>query len=199
MTIIGLCGKMGVGKDYIATKYIIPFIESNLKQRCLQLALADQIKVSVMSKKGVPYEDVYVQKTNETRRLLQQEGTENGRNTIGKDIWVKYLDSWCKVFSARGIDHFVICDVRFKNEIDYIKSRNGVIIKVVAPQRNEKRLTEESCGNNNVYVKMKEHESERDLDDLSDDAFDIVLNNEPGSLKVDQLWSQLQQKITKED
>lgn len=196
MTIIGLCGKMGVGKDYIATNYIIPIIETHLKQRCLQLSIADQIKANVMSKNNVPYEDVYVRKTDETRRLLQREGTENGRNIIGKDIWLKYFDNWCKIFAGRGIDHFVVCDVRFMNEVEYIKRMNGVIIKVDAPIRNNNRLMQESNGNQEIYNKIKSHESECNLDELNESVFDIVIRNEEEELDIETLKQRLIRKIS---
>ncbi len=190
MTIIGLCGKMGVGKDYIATNFIIPIIEQ-LNKRCLQLSFADQIKANVMTKSNVAYEDVYLKKTYETRRLLQQEGTDYGRNVVGQDIWITYFDNWCKIFSGRGIDHFVVCDVRFTNEIDYIRSKNGIIIKINAGIRNEKRLLQESKGDQSVYDRIKNHESECNLDGLKDSDFDIVVNNDQGSLEVEKLKNQL--------
>lgn len=180
MMVIGLCGKMGVGKDYIATNYIIPIIEQQLKQRCLQLSFADQIKANVMSKNGVAYDDVYVRKTDETRRLLQQEGTENGRNILGEDVWITYFDCWCKILGGRGVDNFIVCDVRFRNEVNYIRSKNGIVIKVRAPTRNNNRLMQESKGDQRIYDRIKNHESECDLDGLPDSAFDIVVNNDSG-------------------
>lgn len=195
MTIIGLCGKMGVGKDYIATNVIIPILEKKFYQRCLQLSFADQIKANVISKNNIAYEDVYIRKTEETRRLLQREGTDNGRNIIGKDVWVKYFDSWCKIFSGRGIDHFVVCDVRFQNEVEYIKSRNGIVIKIDAPTRNNVRLLQESKGDKIIYDKIRSHESECNLDGLNDNDFDIIVNNDGDGLDVDKLKNQLVKKF----
>jgi hypothetical protein len=195
MTIIGLCGKMGVGKDYIAAKYIIPIIEQKMKQRCLQLSFADQIKANVMTKNNISYEDVYVRKTDETRRLLQREGTENGRNIIGKDIWIKYFDNWCKIFTERGIDHFISCDVRFCNEIEYIKNMKGIIIKVEAPSRNQSRLMQESKGDLEIYNRIKSHVSECNLDDLDDSVFDIIIKNEKDELDAEMLERRLVKKL----
>ena len=89
--IIGIAGKMGCGKDYVCNNIIVPLLKTNGKN-FLQVSFADQIKVNVMTKQNIKFHDVYVSKTNDTRRLLQMEGTENGRNVLGKDIWIKYFD-----------------------------------------------------------------------------------------------------------
>jgi hypothetical protein len=175
--IIGLCGKMGSGKDYIAAKYIVPWLkEQGLNY--LRLSFADQIKVNVMAKHQIPFDDVFVNKNQTTRVLLQQEGTENGRNVLGKNVWINYFDTWCQVFASRGVDAIVACDVRFKNEACYIKAQGGILIKVVAPARNEKRLQTESCGSHATYAKLCHHSSECDLDDLEGNLFNMILNND---------------------
>ena len=173
--IIGLCGKMGSGKDYIASKYIIPFLQSN-SVNCMQWSFADQIKVNVMAKRDIAFQDVYVNKTKATRTLLQQEGTENGREIVGKDIWINYFDAWRQVLTSRGVRALITSDVRFSNEADYIKSQGGMLIKVIAPGRNEQRLQHETGGNVEDYQRIKGHASECDLDLYSD--FDLVINND---------------------
>jgi hypothetical protein len=178
--LIGICGKLGVGKDFITTNYIIPLLEKR-GGKYLQLAFADQIKVNVMSKKNIPYEDVYENKTTESRILLQNEGTEE-RNRIGQNIWTDYLDNWIKVFKSRSIEHFIISDVRFRNELDYIKKNNGILIKIIAPKRNLKRLMNESNGNQEVIDQISSHRSECDLDNVDDSMFDIVIYNDPGQI-----------------
>lgn len=187
--IIGLSGKMGSGKDYIASKYIIPFLQSKAVN-CLQWSFADQIKVNVMAKRKIAFKDVYIHKTKATRTLLQQEGTENGREVVGKNIWINYFDAWRQVLTARGVEALITSDVRFTNEADYIKSQGGILIKVAAPGRNEQRLQTEAGGNVEDYQRIKSHASECDLDSYSD--FDLVINNDFNqTIDEDQLYNLL--------
>lgn len=196
MTIIALCGKMGSGKDYIAHTYIVPYITARLKQTCLQWSFADQIKVNVMAKHDVSFQDVFLNKTDASRRLLQHEGTENGRDVQGQDVWIRYFDNWTKLLSTRGIQNIVTCDVRFKNEVEYVKSNNGVVIKVVAPARNAERLSNESKGNLSLRKSLQTHSSETDLDDMSEDQLDFVIHNDPGDeLDVAALYTCIRRRL----
>jgi phosphomevalonate kinase len=195
MVLIGLCGKMGCGKDFLANRYIIPFIEKTLQQRCMKFSFADQIKVNVMTKGNIAFDDVFTQKTEVTRSLLQEEGTESGRNVYGKDIWVDYHKSWSKVFESRGVQNIITCDVRFKNEIDYIRNANGILIKVVAPTRNQARLEQETQNDVISIQKIKQHESERDLDDVDDSVFDVVMRNDTDSSDLKNDIAKLQQLL----
>lgn len=176
--IIGVTGKLGSGKDYITNNVIIPVLEK-MNYRYLQCAFADQIKVNVMTKNNISYEDVYENKTKESRRLLQFEGTEIGRS-YNRNIWVNYMDNWMKVHSSRGINVFVISDVRFKNEYEFIKNNSqiGLVVKIVAPKRNESRLLKESNGDMEVYNSISKHASECDLDDYLNDKYDMVICND---------------------
>lgn len=178
--IIGIAGKMGCGKDYVCNNVIVPLLKTNGKN-FLQVSFADQIKVNVMTKQNIKFEDVYVSKTNDTRRLLQMEGTENGRNVLGKDIWIKYFANWISVYKSRGVDTFICTDVRFQNELDYIKGFGGIVIKIDAPTRNLNRLIQESNGNETTLQSLRSHPSECDLDDIPNDYYDLVIKNDPGN------------------
>jgi IS5 family transposase len=112
-------------------------------------------------------------KTPEIRDLLQLEGTEKGRNIHGEDIWIRYIKAWSELHMSRGIKYIIISDVRFKNEYEFIKKNGGLIFRMFAPNRNEKRLRKESI-DEKMYEKIKNHQSETDLDDVE---FDIVVNN----------------------
>ena len=149
--IIGIAGKMGCGKDYICNNLIVPLLKKQ-GLSFLQVSFADQIKVNVMTKNDVSFEDVYVSKSVNTRRLLQIEGTENGRNVLGENVWINYLDNWITVYKSRGIEHFICTDVRFKNELEYIKKSGGIVIKIDAPERNYLRLYRESEGNRIILL-----------------------------------------------
>jgi len=176
--LIGLCGKLGSGKDFIAQNYIIPFIQKMYRESCLQVSFADQIKINVMSKHNIPFDDIFEKKNKDTRTLLQQEGTECGRQVYGDDIWIKYFHNWTNLWKYRGIQNLIVTDVRFKNELEYIKNSGGIVIKVVSPHRNEARLQQESCGDDGKYNMIKSHQSECDLDDLEDCVFDLVIHND---------------------
>lgn len=172
--IIGFSGRLGVGKDFIARNVVQPFIERQFPiERPINLAFADQLKINTIIKHNVPFEQVFVKKTNDTRRLLQMEGTEIGRNTYGKNIWIRYMDNWINTWKSRGFTTFLITDCRFKNEIDWIHSQGGVVIRISAPIRSEKKLVSE-YGDTNITT----HQSERDLDNIDDSEYDFVFDND---------------------
>lgn len=167
--LIGLSGKMGVGKDYIAHNILMPYLEKkNIKT--LMIAFADQIKVNTSVKHNINLFDMYDTKNENIRRSLQKEGTENGRDKYGDNIWINYVDKWTDIYSKRGIQAFIIMDVRFKNEAEYIKSKNGLLIRIEAPLRNKERIINEKNS-----LEIQKHISEIDLDDYK---FDNIINND---------------------
>jgi dephospho-CoA kinase len=182
--IIGIAGKMGCGKDYTCNNIVIPVLK-HYNETFLQVSFADQIKINIMTKNDIQFDDVYVNKTKQTRRLLQIEGTENGRDILGKDIWIRYLHNWIKVHESRGTRNFICTDVRFLNEFDYIKKRGGIVIRIDAPQRNMERLLSESDGDSNILKSLQKHRSECDLDNLTDNHFDLVIKNDSGTNILD--------------
>lgn len=174
--LIGISGKLGSGKDFINTNVIIPVLEK-LQKKYLHINFADQIKINVMIKNSINYTDVYEMKTEHSRQLLQKEGTDIGR-TFDKNIWINYLDNWINVYNNRNISTFVISDCRFTNEFEYVKNSSGIMIKVIAPKRNNKRLLQESNGNKEIYNKISTHRSECDLDLLTNNKFDMIIYND---------------------
>ena len=86
---------------------------------------------------GVPYCSLYG--TNEEkqevlrlfnmsgRSLMQIAGTEFGRNMIHPDIWVR-------TFFERHLPPLtVIDDLRFQNELDAVKAKGGLVIRIIRP------------------------------------------------------------------
>lgn len=59
------------------------------------------------------------------RLILQKMGTEACRHGISDNIWITALEK-----RIQGYDDVVISDVRFPNEIDFIRSAGGVIVRV---------------------------------------------------------------------
>ena len=87
------------------------------------------------------------------RELLQLFGTEIGRQ-INPNFWTDVLFS--KFDPER--DNWIVSDVRFKNEAEAIKERNGFLIRI---NRNTESLDN--------------HQSEIDLDNYQ--GFDVVIDN----------------------
>lgn len=59
------------------------------------------------------------------RLALQMMGTEAGRNVFHHDLWIYALERKMTMYS-----NVVIADVRFPNEIDFIKSKGGFVVRV---------------------------------------------------------------------
>lgn len=166
ITVIGLSGKAGSGKDYIASRIITP------RYGYVPFSLAWHIKTSLVGKGAATYEEVFITKPPKVRHLLQHEGTESGRDIYGYDIWLDTAYSWMRlVYEQWGIQRFVIPDVRFPNEVEYIKNRGGRVFRILAPNRVLRSpLTDEA----------RNHPSETALDGYPLDNFDGIIENDIG-------------------
>lgn len=64
----------------------------------------------------------------EIRELLQRLGTECGRELIGDSVWID---------AALGDSHLgynvVVTDVRFENEAEAIRDRDGIVVRIERP------------------------------------------------------------------
>lgn len=173
--IIGVSGKLGSGKDFIVNHLLIPLLEEK-GVNPIRIGFADQLKVNVMTKFNIAYKHVFDDKTPEARRLLQTEGTAEREKD--PDIWIKYVQSWIRVHSNRGVSVFIIPDVRYKNEHTFVKTTpKHILLRIDSPHRNHDRLLNESKGDPDLYEKIKTHPSECDLDETTD--FHLVVKNDP--------------------
>ena len=120
------------------------------------------------------------------RFLLQFIGTNLLRNQLNPEIWVNSLMSEYKSYSipikdlgiGKGFEwgeiypNWIITDMRFLNEMEAVKKRGGITIRVNRPC--------EICGGSGYHKmscpvsKSGEHYSEIALDSA---AFDFVINN----------------------
>ena len=173
MEIIGILGHQGVGKNYIAEEILLKKLDY---KPTLVIAFADHFKVEGISKYDLEYDKVYGKKDFNTRKRLHLIGTEEGRQKFGYDIWIKTIHNWIKVYNSRGIERFIIPDVRFQNEVDWIKSLNGVVLKINAPNRYMARVKEEANNDNEKIKNIINHESENMIDKIKN--YDYVFNND---------------------
>ncbi len=133
--IIGLLGLSGSGKSVIARH----LEEINGRPFVLRCRLAGPIKLMLRAM-GLSRNDVDGPGKKEANPLLQGNtpryamqtlGTEWGRNTIGKNIWIDIL--FYTLEHGRSGDVIIIDDVRFPNEILAIKNKGGVIWRIDRP------------------------------------------------------------------
>lgn len=187
--VLGISGKMGVGKNYISERYLLPQIMEDFRVKYgVQLlpyffSFGSFIKSELYARDPtLTYNSLFHQKTNEIRTRLQEYGTAVGRDTIHKDVWIRHVDLWMQIqkenldtlnhrtdaSSTVMIPMFVIQDVRFENEAKFVESHpNGFVIRIEAPDRHAQRVVTEGCNGNHV--------SETALDTYS---FSYRINNE---------------------
>jgi hypothetical protein len=88
------------------------------------------------------------------RTFLQKLGTEAMREGLHQNTWA---NAFWSDFDEDN-DHWLITDIRFPNEYESVKDRNGIVIKVVR----------------DIEIPKYEHESETALDSY---RFDYVIDN----------------------
>ena len=170
--IIGISGKLGSGKNYV-TENIIQHLLT--PKKTLLLAFADDFKIETITKDNLSYERVFIKKDSESREKLQNRGTKEGREKYGENIWVDTLEQWIRLYSERGIERFIILDIRFINEAELVKKLGGIIIRINAPDRTMDKYIEETNNNHDAIQRISNHISETELDNYT--KFDYYVNN----------------------
>lgn len=194
MILLGVSGKLGVGKNYITENYLVPklieFLSTdNLHYVPYFFSFGTQVKIELYSRDTssyLNYNNLFIEKSNNSRTSLQQYATENGRDRYRKDMWIRSIDMWIKVqmnnldvvnkqLTRKIIPIFVIEDVRFENEYEYIKSNSGILVLVESGYRNFERILKELDNTSNKNSQTI-HESEAGLEHLE---FHLRINNDP--------------------
>lgn len=173
LELFGFSGKMGTGKNYLAEKLFKALLP---RKNTLVLALADHFKVDCCAKDGVKYQKVFVAKDEETRKLLQKRGTEEGRAVYGEDIWIRILEIWIRRHHETGVERVIVTDLRFPNEVEWLKSLGGITFRIEAPERNLDRLRHEAKGDSERMQEIQSHASEIALDGYH--GFDYLIEND---------------------
>lgn len=131
--IIGLSGYARSGKDTIAEILIMNYgfrrlaFADNIRKaiKVLDPILDNGKRVNEMVSE-VGWEKAKAQ--TEMRRLLQVFGTEVGREMFGEDFWVEQVFN--EIINDYTYENFVITDVRYPNEADFIRDRGGEIWRI---------------------------------------------------------------------
>lgn len=176
--IIGVSGKIGSGKTTV-TQYLI----DNLRYEFVERSFAYKVKQIASILCGLPMEDMISQEGKNKRleafggitvgELQQIIGTDMFRQKFSEDVWITSL-----FLDYKPDEYWIVSDVRFKNEADYIRKIGGTLI----------RLEGDPAGVRAASNRNLNHPSETDLDDY--EHFDIVMetsSNELGTLKLKML------------
>jgi hypothetical protein len=134
MTIIGITGNKGHGKDTVADI----LYRNNPKFK--KLSFAGHLKKASSILLNEPLNYFYDEKLKESvmprwgftpRWFLQKLGTDFLRNKIEKDIFIKNM----KYNLEKTNEPVVVTDIRFDNEAKIILDKGGIIVKVDSSER----------------------------------------------------------------
>ena len=106
-------------------------------------------------------------KKEKDRKFLQFVGTEWVRN-IDEEVWIKIL-----IDKTKNFGNFFISDLRFKNELNYLKKNGWICIKI-------KRNSSEDRKNGGCL----EHIIENQLDKIKDSEWDFIIDNNDSEEKL---------------
>lgn len=163
--IIGIAGRAGHGKDTVGAilaDYGYQRVAFADKVREAALAInptvapvrfADFMPFIHLSDVVAAYGWEHAKQFPSVRQLLQRIGTEMGRNVLGENLWIDALYS-----SLDRQQKYVITDVRFENEVEFITANGGAVWFVDRP----------------VYGSASDHASER----LSPAVCDRIIVND---------------------
>lgn len=178
ITIIGISGKIGTGKDH-AARLLRDAIANRPRSpnRPLVFAFASTLKVNTAWSGEVPFEELGDDKTVRGRLALQSQGRAF-KIQHGADAFVRYSELWIRQLRAMNdFDCVVIPDVRFPWELQWIESHGGLVIRLDAPQRNEHRLRQQTNGDKDAMAQIRANLSETALDECT--TFAATINNDP--------------------
>jgi hypothetical protein len=140
------------------------------------------------------------------RLLLQLLGTECGREIIHPNIWVNALFVDYKVIGDNLLEgeirkvrdedliypNWIITDMRFPNELEAVKDRGGITIRVNRFMKTQKGMPKNRRGNYMVSQPTDNHPSETALDNAE---FDYMIDNNG---TIEELIEQVRQILIKE-
>lgn len=125
----------------------------------------DELESWIENEKPLSIDDIEDSYVLTPRLILQLLGTEGGREVIHPNIWIN-----ATIGNLKPEDRAIVTDVRFPNEVEGIKKKGGIVIRVVRPSK----------------ISTSTHPSETSLNDYKD--WDYIITND-GTLE------ELEQKV----
>lgn len=146
LAIVGLSAKVQQGKDHMAK---IIFVRRGF----YRIAFADHLKMQLIAHGEMTWEEAYVTKPQWVRERLQQHGTEETRDVIDTEFWIKALESWVQtVHNYHRISRFIIPDVRFFNELQWVHDNDGIVIRLDSDRKSEEISEDQKAHRSEVLL-----------------------------------------------
>jgi hypothetical protein len=121
LRIVGISGKAGAGKDYVG-QYLRRYGFQNV-------AFAWPLKAECVKQKVGTFEECFNTKPPHVRRWLQDFGVS--MRELEPDYWVNQLDTLIRTLHSQGgLNSFAITDMRFWNELDYVRRNGGKLVRI---------------------------------------------------------------------
>ena len=177
--IIGICGAMGSGKSTLARA--ISYRLNNCVADFFEVSFSSSIKEMVVDLFGRPAKQVFMsaqlnyEKYKQLkhpcgktyRELLQIIGTDFFRS-IYPNVWIDQM----RMLVSDG-DDYVISDVRFQNEFDFVKEQGGLMIGLTRNTQHNSHLSENVLDIVNASDYIIENQ-EFTADQLSEKGIEII-------------------------
>lgn len=150
--VVGICGVARCGKDTVCL--LSQKILEKTKQKVMRAGFADSVKADLhnllVKKVGI---SAYTEDSDEKkliRPLMVEYGTGLMRR-INKEVWINRMEPNLDLAKTLGVSLF-ITDVRYENEVEWIKNNGGKIVHV--EQEGKSAANEEEENNDPVIKKL---------------------------------------------
>jgi hypothetical protein len=185
--------KWAWGSDFEIKKFAgkLKAVGSLLTGIPIEMFEDQEFKKTDLPNEWVYIENGYAARNMTVREFLQKLGTDAMRDGLHKNVWINalYADYKEKLDPYHFKSHinestlkypnWILTDMRFPNELDSVKERDGLTIRI---NRTTFRTTETELGKLSVVnqpevdklLGIQEHPSETALDDAE---FDYTINN----------------------
>jgi cytidylate kinase len=126
--IVGIAGYAGSGKTTVARHLVdsLGYTRLSFATPIRQALMAMGVHESYLT----DHKHIEIPRIGHTARYLMQTlGTEWARATVNRNFWLYLMDN---AITTQPIgNNIVVDDVRFDNEADYLRRKNGIIINLV--------------------------------------------------------------------
>lgn len=133
-SLLGLAGRAGAGKDTVAGLLHDCIWGENGGAGIVCTSFAGPLKAGVESMFGIPAAGLTREEKEapvpwlgkSPRYIYQTLGTEWARSLLGEDVWVRCMER--RILTRGGPrEHWIITDVRFPNEVAFIRRQGGAV------------------------------------------------------------------------